>query len=75
MGARLMVVHGLVQRDESVIHVVAARLEDDSAMIRHLSDDQLPSTLNAGDGAGSWRPPARAHPRDVRTIPGSRDFH
>ena len=75
MGARLMAVHGLVQRDESVIHVVARRLEDDTAMLRHLSDDAMPSTLSQGDGAGSWRAPPQRHPRDVEVLPKSRDFH
>jgi error-prone DNA polymerase len=75
MGARLMVVHGIVQHDEAVVHVIAARLEDDTAMLRHLSDDAMPSTLSAGDGGGSWRPPAGSHPRDVQVIPKSRDFH
>ncbi|MEO7814359.1 MAG: error-prone DNA polymerase, partial [Sphingomicrobium sp.] len=75
MGARLMVVHGLVQHDEAVVHVIAARLEDDTLMLRHLSEDSLPSTLSAGDGGGSWRAPAGSHPRDVNVIPKSRDFH
>jgi error-prone DNA polymerase len=77
MGARLMAVHGLVQRDEDdgVIHVVARRLEDHSHMLRHLSDEALPSTLSQGDAPGSWRPPASRHPRDVEIIPKSRDFH
>ena len=75
MGARLMAVQGLVQKDDSVIHVVARRLEDDSAMLRRLSEDSLPSTLNHGDGAGSWRPPVGRHPRDAEIIPKSRDFH
>ena len=75
MGARLMVVHGVVQKDEAVIHVVAARLEDDTAMLRLLSEDSLPSTLSAGDGAGAMRAPARTHPRDATIIPVSRDFH
>jgi error-prone DNA polymerase len=77
MGARLMAVHGIVQRDEdsNVIHVVARRLEDDSRMLRHLSDEALPSTLAQGDAPGSWRPPASRHPRDVEIIPKSRDFH
>jgi len=75
MGARLMVVHGLVQHDDAVVHVIAARLEDDTAMLRYLSEDMLPSTLSAGDGGGSWRPPAGSHPRDVQCIPKSRDFH
>jgi error-prone DNA polymerase len=77
MGARLMAVHGIVQKDEEdgVIHVVARRLEDHSHMLRHLSDAALPSTLSQGDAAGSWRPPAARHPRDVEIIPKSRDFH
>jgi error-prone DNA polymerase len=77
MGARLMAVHGIVQKDEAdgVIHVVARRLEDDSPMLRHLSDEMLPSTLSQSDAAGSWRAPAARHPRDAEIIPKSRDFH
>jgi error-prone DNA polymerase len=77
MGARLMAVHGIVQRDpdSAVIHVVARRLEDHSHMLRHLSDEALPSTLAQGDAPGSWRTPAARHPRDVEIIPKSRDFH
>jgi error-prone DNA polymerase len=75
MGARLMTVHGMVQHDEAVVHVVAQRLEDDTAMLRRLSEEALPSTLSAGDGAGSWRPPTGIHPRNVSCIPKSRDFH
>jgi error-prone DNA polymerase len=77
MGARLMAVHGIIQRDpdSNVIHVVARRLEDHSHMLHHLSDEMMPSTLNQGDGAGSWRAPAARHPRDIEIIPKSRDFH
>lgn len=77
MGARLMAVHGIIQRDpdSDVIHVVARRLDDHSHMLRHLSDEAMPSTLSQGDAAGSWRPPAARHPRDVEIIPKSRDFH
>lgn len=77
MGARLMAVRGIVQRDEdsNVIHVVARHLEDHTHMLRHLSDEAMPSTLSQGDAAGSWRAPAARHPRDVEIIPKSRDFH
>ncbi|MEO5972205.1 MAG: OB-fold nucleic acid binding domain-containing protein, partial [Sphingomicrobium sp.] len=75
MGARLMAVRGVVQKDEAVIHVVARRLEDDTALLWRLSDDALPSTLNQGDGGGAMRPPAGVHPRDVTCIPKSRDFY
>jgi error-prone DNA polymerase len=77
MGARLMAVQGIVQRDpdSDVIHVVARRLEDHTHMLSHLSDEAMPSTLSQGDAAGSWRAPVARHPRDVEIIPKSRDFH
>ncbi len=77
MGARLMVVDGIIQRDSDsgVIHVVVRKLEDGTHMLRHLSDGLMPSTLNQGDAGGSWRPPAAVHPPDVTVIPKSRDFH
>jgi len=77
MGARLMAVHGMVQKDpdSEVIHVVAGRLEDHTAMLRHLSDDGLPSNLEKRESVGSWGRPPNRHPRDVEIIPKSRDFH
>jgi len=77
MGARLMAVHGIVQRDEDaeVIHVVARRLEDHSYMLRHLSEDSFNAPLSRGDAPGAMRPPTGRHPRDVEVIPKSRDFH
>jgi error-prone DNA polymerase len=78
MGARLMAVHGIVQRDpdSNVIHVVARRVEDHTHMLSHLSDEPaLPSKLEKPDHAGSWRPAVSRHPRNVEIIPKSRDFH
>ncbi|HEX6073378.1 MAG TPA: error-prone DNA polymerase, partial [Sphingomicrobium sp.] len=77
MGARLMAVHGIVQRDEDsdVIHVVARRLEDDTHMLQHLSEDIIAPSLSRGDAPGTIRPPPGRHPRDVEVIPKSRDFH
>lgn len=77
MGARLMAVHGIIQKDpdDGVIHVVARKLEDHSHLLRHLSDEAMPSTLSQSDAAGSWKAPAARHPRDVEIIPKSRDFH
>jgi len=77
MGARLMAVHGIVQRDpdSAVIHVVAGRLEDHTPLLSRLSDDSLPSTLEKPDHAGSWGRPPNRHPRNVEIIPKSRDFH
>src|SRR5262245_62103381 len=39
MGARLVVVHGRVQRHEDIIHVVAERLEDRSDWLRLLTEN------------------------------------
>jgi error-prone DNA polymerase len=78
MGARLMAVHGIVQRDpdSEVIHVVAGRLEDHTHLLSRLSDDSLlPSRLEKADHAGSWGRPQSRHPRNVEIIPKSRDFH
>jgi error-prone DNA polymerase len=76
MGARLMVVHGVVQHDEAVVHVIAQSLEDDTAMLRELSEDALPAVTSRGDGAGAMpRRPAMTHPRNVQCLPKSRDFH
>lgn len=79
MTARLLVVHGRVQTDGRVIHVVADRLEDRTDRLDTLADERVPATNVRGDhpthpiahqvGGG------RKHPRDVRVIPKSRDFH
>ena len=79
MGARLMAVHGIVQKDDNVIHLVARRIADHTSMLRHLSAEPMPTTLSQSDGGGAQsslgRPPAPAHPRAVHCIPRSRDFH
>jgi error-prone DNA polymerase len=78
MGARLMAVHGVVQKDpdSDVIHVVAARLEDHTHLLSRLSDDSvLPKRLEKPDGHGSWGAPPNRHPRNADIIPKSRDFH
>jgi error-prone DNA polymerase len=62
MGARLVVVHGRVQRHEDIIHVVAARLDDRSDWLRLLTEDgeSLSVALANADEVkrpdqGSWR--------------------
>nr|WP_166175789.1 error-prone DNA polymerase [Altererythrobacter segetis] len=91
MGARLIEVRGRVEADEGVIHVIAAHLVDATGELNRLSDDLLQPALAHGDHAGPhgppvperWQPPGpeerqtfhHGHPRDVRIIPKSRDFH
>ena len=70
MGARLMEVQGRVEADEGVIHLIAARIDDATHRLHDLSGDLLRPAIAHGDHAGS-----HGHPRDVRVIPKSRDFH
>jgi error-prone DNA polymerase len=78
MAARLLVVHGCVQTDGRVIHVVAEHLEDRSDRLDDLSADRLPEITTRGDHPTHPIPGQvgiRGHPRDARVIPKSRDFH
>jgi len=89
MGARLIEVRGRVEYEDGVIHVIAAHLVDGSGELNKLSEDLLQPPLAHGDHAGPhgppqpWQPPGpedrqcfhHGHPRDVRVIPKSRDFH
>jgi error-prone DNA polymerase len=76
MRARLIVVHGRVQRDADIIHVVAERLEDRTDALTRLANDPMPVPLAHADEVRRPVPEPRArHPRNVRIIPKSRDFH
>ena len=67
MGARMVLARGKVQTVEGVTHLVVDQLEDWTPMLGDLTPDSAP---------GSGHAPARGrHPRDVRVLPGSRDFH
>ena len=62
MGARLVVVHGRIQRHEDIIHVVAARLEDRSDWLHLLTEDGEALSLALANAdevrrpePGSWR--------------------
>ena len=83
MGARLMLITGRVQRTGDIIHVVARRIEDCSAWLALLTEEGqlLRHALARADevarpGPAPHQPrPAGRHPRQVRVIPKSRDFH
>jgi error-prone DNA polymerase len=67
MGARMVLAKGRVQRADGVVHLVVEDLVDWTPMLGHLSTVPTP---------GSGHAPSRGHhPRDVRVLPGSRDFH
>ncbi|NBC36968.1 DNA polymerase III subunit alpha [Novosphingobium sp. FSY-8] len=69
MAARLMLIEGSIQRSkEGVVHVMARRIIDRTDLLGQLSEtDAAPSSR--------IRPPLRSHPRNVRILPKSRDFH
>ncbi|MEM8921525.1 MAG: OB-fold nucleic acid binding domain-containing protein, partial [Pseudomonadota bacterium] len=91
MGARIIAVRGRVQTADNVTHIVADSLVDRTGDLSHLSEDAvrqaLGRTLAHADEIvkpvdrdprlpkpGSARQ-GRIHPRDLRIIPNSRDFH
>jgi error-prone DNA polymerase len=76
MGARLMEVRGRVEYDDEVIHVIATHLTDATPSLHALSEDMLPHRVDRTDHVQRPLPGSRGgHPRDVRVIPKSRDFH
>ncbi|MFN0194291.1 MAG: error-prone DNA polymerase [Aestuariivirga sp.] len=71
MGARLMVVEGKVQRgDGDVVHLVAERIFDRSEELHRLSEDEQDMPARRAQASSLHR-----HPRNLRTVPKSRDFH
>jgi error-prone DNA polymerase len=77
MAARLMEVEGEVQRSkEGVMHLIARRVFDRSVLLTGLTETvTLRSTLSHADGVNRPPYPRHAHPRDIRIMPKSRDFH
>ncbi|MFN7238402.1 MAG: OB-fold nucleic acid binding domain-containing protein, partial [Brevundimonas sp.] len=72
MSARLLGVEGVVEKSpEGVVHLMADRLEDRTAELGRLSDDHAPVIQFSGADE-IVRP---QHPRNLRVLPGSRDFH
>ncbi|MBU0555782.1 MAG: error-prone DNA polymerase [Alphaproteobacteria bacterium] len=75
MASRLMEVHGKVQKSaEGVMHLMADRIMDRSALLDRLNQEEKRQDLPGTALPGPIHSNAR-HPRDVRIIPKSRDFH
>ena len=89
MGARLVLVEGYIQSSpEKVVHLVAGRLFDRSRDLADLANDTLSRKHALPAGPALIEPlhddrrqhpdnPAQKirHPRNVRILPRSRDFH
>jgi len=76
MGARLMLAEGRIQRSpEGVIHLMVTRILDRSELLSRLSDGHGTSLdLAPADQFQSLQASRPRHPRNVRILPGSRDF-
>jgi error-prone DNA polymerase len=76
MAARLMEVHGEVQRSkEGVVHLMAHTVIDRTDELGRLSETHSASReLSRADEVNRPQNP-RGHPRNVRILPKSRDFH
>ena len=82
MASRLMLAEGEVQRSkEGVIHLMATRVTDRTAMLDALGTERRfdPDLTRADEVKHPQYPRGHAqrhgHPRDVRILPKSRDFH
>ena len=85
MGARLLLIEGRVQRSkEGVTHLMGVRVTDRSAELERLSEDHVVETeLTRADEVKHPQHPRGPkgpdgmfiHPRNVRVLPKSRDFH
>jgi error-prone DNA polymerase len=77
MAARLMEVRGEVQRSpEGVVHILAHRIIDRSHTLSRLSETHRPDPpLSRADEFLNPQHPRHGHPRNVRVLPRSRDFH
>lgn len=82
MAARLLVLEGVIQRsEEGVIHLMTVKAYDRSVELRRLSSDYnaetplLPVDEVIRPKPIASRDPRGQHPRDVRIMPPSRDFH
>lgn len=68
MGARLIEMAGAIERGQGdVLHLMANQVADRSDLLSRLTDNEPPV-------ANTVTSPAR-HPRQVRVLPPSRDFH
>lgn len=77
MAARLLLVEGRVQKSpEGVVHLMAKRVVDRSAELLSLSETHRAEiVLTRADEFQHPQIPRARHPRNVRILPKSRDFH
>ena len=67
MTARVLALEGRIQRAEGVTHVVVTSVTDRSDVLARLAGLAGPAPKPGTVG--------RSHPRNLRVLPNSRDFH
>ena len=77
MASRLMLVEGEIQRSkEGVVHLMATNIIDRSDELSRLSETHQTNVPQPKiDEFARPHHPRHSHPRDVRVLPKSRDFH
>ncbi|MBV8972228.1 MAG: error-prone DNA polymerase, partial [Sphingomonadaceae bacterium] len=78
MASRLMLIDGVVQRSpEGVVHLMATRVHDRSSELGRLSATHAtePPGSRGLEDLHPGYPQIHGHPRNVRVLPASRDFH
>jgi error-prone DNA polymerase len=77
MGGRLLLIKGKIQRsEENVVHLIAAHFSDRTQDLDSLSEDHIRPPADQLEDIAFPRYDSRArHPRNVRVLPKSRDFH
>jgi error-prone DNA polymerase len=84
MGARLMQIKGRVQKQGDIIHVVANTIEDKTHWLAELTEDGITmrgvlaradEVKRPGPDPANYQQSSTRHPRNIRVMPKSRDFH
>jgi error-prone DNA polymerase len=75
LGARMVAVEGMMQQEQGVIHVIAQRLIDLTPELMTTITAGAPPHAASQNNAQSNTQSNWRHPRDVRVLPGGRNFH
>ncbi len=76
MSARLLVAVGRIQKSpEGIVHIMVHHLIDRSAELRRLAEPELPMLATPIKAPDERSRSSHGHPRNVRILPASRDFH
>jgi error-prone DNA polymerase len=75
IGAAMLGVKGVLQREGEVVHVIADRLEDLGRLLESVGERQFPQRYGPADGAKGAVPDPREKKRETVIRVKSRNFH